>query len=262
MDARYRTRTTLIGVIVAGALLFAAMQWGWPLLRHQMALSRIRAAGGEVLFDDQAAMNAGYETWRRAQNNLWLAVVQVELASDAEVLAVANDLPSLSKFDELSFGSEVTDASLERLSQVKPPLKLKAAEFINSPVTDIDAMTHFESVECLFFNTVALTDDGLQGLPKIRGLKSLFMIEENPRPDPFRYTDRGFRAIGRIPGLESLTLINYRIDEASTRSLGGLQHLRKLYISRCIIEDRAAVDLKAALPYCVIRIENCHAPTP
>jgi hypothetical protein len=258
---RFSLRTSLVALTLASLMLAAFMQWVWPRLLHVRALYQIRAGGGEVYLPDPEAITPGRDEWDGTPSLAWGGgVSDIWFDSDAEVAAALPSLPALTQLKAICLGRSTTNASLRNLAAVIPNAKLLGLQLQSSQITDFAPLKNLAALPDIFSNTVALTDQGLQALPEIRGLERLFILEEGKQARPARFGPQGFGAIARVPELKYLTLSNLEITSESAAHLRGAKKLRELTLHRCLIDAGDVAALREALPNCQIKFNERQLP--
>jgi hypothetical protein len=96
-------------------------------------------------------------------------------------------------------------------------------------VTDVgvEYLSEIESLDSLMLIQSHITDVGLAHLAKLKRLRDLYILSPLI---PSRITDTGFRDLGRVSSLTSLSLSAMPINDAGFKELGRLPSLRYLYM--------------------------------
>jgi hypothetical protein len=258
---RFSLRTSLVALTLASLMLAAFMQWAVPWFHHWHALHRIRQVGGEIAFDADATADDGQTL---PDDDLvavaWNDVSTIDFRDDAEFAAAAPFLSELLTLEGLSFSRRLTDASLRSLAAVEPPLRVASLQLMCCQITDLAPLTRVGALDDLFINSASLTDEGLQALPRIPGLKKLFIVEEKPYGNAARFDVAGYRAVGQMKELEILWLARVAISSESAAELHHLTNLRELLLARCLIDNADVAALREALPNCKITFKERTTP--
>jgi hypothetical protein len=235
-------------------MLFLFLQFVAPTVSHWWAVRQIYSSGGAVLFQDDYEPQSGNIYSDLSIANAAAAVLIVHVRSDAEAIAVAEQLKHLPEAKQVFFDGAVTDVGLTAICNSGPHPSLEIFDFASTPITaaGLARIKNLPRLHTLFFNTCPIRDADLTTLKLLTNVRNLTLLEEAQQANPGRFTDRGFVEIGKAEQLESLLLVNLNISDRAAGYLHSLLTLKSLRIIRCQISDEAVMSLRHALPSCQI----------
>ncbi len=154
-----------------------------------------------------------------------------------------------------------TDALLTELGSLKEGLdQFTEMNFSNSAVTDagLAVLPKFERLEVLTLDACQISSHGLQNLAKMKNLNTVSVMygtvkEPNSdnavavlgrmpqitslRLDRAKLSEEGFRRLGAMTSLESLSIANVPMGNSNMQFIANLTNLKELNISSTLLTD-------------------------
>jgi hypothetical protein len=246
---------------VASFVFYLAVAIILPVAQHRWAFQVVRQSRGsfyrgEVKDDVPHAILV---------KNPWGKFVSVTFDDDYQATSSARALKWLPELLQINFERQVTDVGIKSVLSRLPKNGLGHLSFICPNMTDaaLENIGQIKSLESLFFMSSGITDEGLRQLKNVAGLTSLHLWEfvgERGVTDRNRFGPTGYAAIGQLKNLTSMRIRGYVVTDKSSRQLHGLSNLKQLHFVYCFISDAAIAELRAALPDCDIKIDECFEP--
>ena len=97
-------------------------------------------------------------------------------------------------------------------------------------------LAEFTSLKSLNVNDLAITDDGLKKINKLKSLEQLYLIRT-------KITDDGMREIAELTNLNLLDLNFTRITDAGLKHVSQLKNLKSLHLCGSSITDKGLKEL-------------------
>lgn len=146
----------------------------------------------------------------------------------------------------LSPGHKITDAGLTWLHTLAEVRKLDISYVLLSDesVNELKDLKHLEHLE---LGRTEITDAGLASIEGLNSLRDLDLC------GCFRLTDAGMVSLGRMTGLQTLSLICTEITDAGLEHLGRLVQLEVLELGPENVTAAGVAKLRRRLPCCDIR---------
>jgi hypothetical protein len=206
-------------------------------LVHLQGLTRLES----LLLDVPKMTDAGISHLAGLPNLKQLGIIGRQNISDAAIDILMN----FPRLESLALhGDGITNDGLAKLAS-STALKSLALGGKNITDTGVVRLQRMTQLRALGLAGAQVTDAGLEGLQSLEALETLDLALT-------QVSDNGLAPPASLPRLEALNLSSTAISDAGIDHLRKFRRLRRVNLYGTRVSEKAAMDLKQALPDCTI----------
>jgi|GEM_PF-5865855 len=241
-----------LSVLVFATLFSTVGRKTYTMTNQQLAVLRIRNAGGDVL-PYNGRSKAPLAIFDLFGHDPWSEFTSVDVRNDIAAVELSSEISKLQSVGYITFEHRVTDKGLIAATRAIERLPESSEICLLAPAITDKSLSELSkaNVYSLFVNgCFNITDAGLEGFTELLFLQ-LLGDDDGPK-QRLAITDAGLENIAKMTQLRELLICGAPITDAGVRHLGTMSSLERVRFRNTLITPEGVDWLRRALPNCEV----------